>query len=64
MKKLFLWVYNDKSNVIQALEGNYFDSNCLYLKKLIFQKKMPRYDILNFFDLCLSIKYKIRLLKA
>ena len=32
-KKLFLDVYNDKPNVFQVLECNYFDSSCLYSQK-------------------------------
>ena len=32
-------VFNDKSNVIQVLESNYIDSNCLYSqKRLVLQK--------------------------
>ena len=30
VEKLFLGVYNDKSNGFQVLEGNYIDYSCLY----------------------------------
>ena len=33
MEKLFLGVYNDKSNVFQVLESNYINYNCLYSQK-------------------------------
>ena len=33
MEKLFLWVYNDKSDDVQVLQSNYIDSNCLYSQK-------------------------------
>lgn len=33
MEKYFLGVYNDKSNVNQALESNYLECNCLYSQK-------------------------------
>ena len=35
---LFLDVYNDNSNLIQALEGKYIDSNCLYSQKRLILK--------------------------
>ena len=38
MGKLFLWVYNDNSNVIQLFDSNIesnIDSNCLYSQKKI-----------------------------
>ena len=39
MEKLFLVVYNDKSNITQVLESNYIDSKCLYSqKKVDFEK--------------------------
>ena len=36
MENLFLRVYDEKSSVIQALENNYIDSNCLYSHKRLF----------------------------
>lgn len=32
-EKLVLGIYNYKSNVIQVIESNYIDSNCLYSQK-------------------------------
>ena len=52
MGKLFLGVYNDKSNVIQVFDSNIesnIDSNCLYSqKRLIFQKSPLLFSVTPF----------------
>ena len=37
-KNLFLGVYNDNSNLIQALESNYIDPNCWYSETIDFSE--------------------------
>ena len=72
---LFLDVYNDNSNLIQALEGKYIDSNCLYSQKRLICFSVTQCEksgcgrthsdmIFKKIELCVHIKYKTRLLEA
>ena len=49
-EKLFLGVYDDKSNVFQDLESNYIDSNCLYLSKKdwLFKEPLSLFPVISF----------------
>ena len=71
-------VCNDKSSVIQVSKRSYSNSSCFNSQNvLIFQKLLFAFSVTPsekdgcdrlhseiFFDLCLLMKYKIRLVKA
>ena len=75
---LFLGLYNNKFNVVQVLES-FICSNRLYSQKRLTLKSWwvtfafskdwvwqatPRNDFLKVFDICMPIKYEIRILKS